>query len=70
MSASIKKKLPRGPWELTQHSKSNPQVRGQELLEHIKKEWQIKMMVVSFFAADKKGFKFHAQPQTGTYSCL
>ena len=42
--------------------------RGQELLGHIKKEWQIKMMAV-FFTAHEKGFKFHAQPQTGAYSC-
>ena len=44
--------------------------RGQELLEHIKKEWQIKMMALFFFTAHEKGFRFHAQPQTGAYSCL
>ena len=27
------------------------------------------MMAVFFFTAHKKGFKFHAQPQTGAYSC-
>ena len=44
--------------------------RGQELLGHIKKEWQIKMMAVFFFTTHEKGFKFHAQPKTGAYSCL
>ena len=43
--------------------------RGQELLEHIKTEWQIKMMAVFFFIAHEKGFNFHAQPQTSAYSC-
>ena len=43
--------------------------RGQELLGHIKKEWQIKLMAVFFVIAHEKGFKFHAQPQTGAYSC-
>ena len=43
--------------------------RGQKLHEYIKEEWQIKMMAVFFFIAHKKGFKFHAQPQTGAYSC-
>ena len=28
------------------------------------------MMAVVFFIAHVKGFKFHAQPQTGAYSCL
>ena len=42
--------------------------KGQELLGHIKKEWK-KMMAVFFFIAHEKGFKFHAQPQTGAYSC-
>ena len=42
---------------------------GLELLGHIKKEWQIKIMAVFFFIAHEKGFKFHAQPQTGAYSC-
>ena len=42
---------------------------GQELLGHIKKEWQVKIMAVFFFIPHKKGFKFHAQPQTGAYSC-
>ena len=37
--------------------------RDQELLGHIK------MMAVFFFTAHEKGFKFHAQPQTGAYSC-
>ena len=37
--------------------------RGQELVGHIKKEKQIMI-------AHEKGFKFHAQPQTGAYSCL
>ena len=27
------------------------------------------MMAVFFFTAHKKGFKFHAPPQNGTYSC-
>ena len=40
-----------------------------ELLGHIKKEWQIKMMAVFFFIAHENGFKSHAQPQTGAYSC-
>ena len=35
-----------------------------------KEEWQIKIMVVFFFIAHKKGFKFYAQPQTGAYSCF
>ena len=36
--------------------------RGQELLGHIKKEYKIEI-------AHEKGFKFHAQPQTGAYFC-
>ena len=28
------------------------------------------MMAVFLFIAHEKGFKFHAQPQTGAYSCL
>ena len=28
------------------------------------------MMAVFFFNAREKGFKFHAQPQNGAYSCL
>ena len=28
------------------------------------------MMAVFFFIAHEKGFKFHAQPQTGAYSCF
>ena len=28
------------------------------------------MMAVFFFITHEKGFKFHAQPQTGAYSCL
>ena len=28
------------------------------------------MMAVFFFIAHEKGFKLHAQPQTGAYSCL
>ena len=48
-------------------STQNP--RGQELLGHIKKEWQIKMMAVFFFTHEKS-FKFHAPPQTGAYSCF
>ena len=44
--------------------------RGQELLGHIKKEWQIKMMAVFFFIAHEKGLKIHAQSQTGAYYCL
>ena len=27
-------------------------------------------MAVFFFTAHEKGFKFHAQPQNGAYSCL
>ena len=27
------------------------------------------MMAVFFFITHEKGFKFHAQPQTGAYSC-
>ena len=27
------------------------------------------MMAVFLFIAHEKGFKFHAPPQTGTYSC-
>ena len=27
------------------------------------------MMAVFFFIAREKGLKFHAQPQTGAYSC-
>ena len=30
----------------------------------------IKIMDVFFFIAHEKGFKFHAHPQTGTYSCF
>ena len=43
--------------------------RGQKLLGYINEEWQIKMMAVFFFIAHEKGFKFHAQPQPGAYSC-
>ena len=32
-------------------------------------EWRIKMMAVFLFIAHEKGFKFHAQPQNGAYSC-
>ena len=39
------------------------------LLLYIKEEWQIKMMALVFFIAHEKGFTFHAQPQTGAYSC-
>ena len=28
------------------------------------------MVAVFFFIAHEKGFKFHAQPKTGAYSCL
>ena len=35
-----------------------------------KEEWQIKMMAVYFYVAHGKGFTFHAQPQTGAYSCF
>ena len=28
------------------------------------------MKAVFFFTAHEKGFKFHAQPQTGAYSCF
>ena len=28
------------------------------------------MMAVFFFIAHEKGFKFHAQPQTGAYSSM
>ena len=28
------------------------------------------MMAVFFFIAHEKGFKFYAQPQTGSYSCF
>ena len=44
--------------------------RGQELHGHIKEDWQIKMMAVFFFISHEKGFKFHAQPQTGAHSCF
>ena len=27
------------------------------------------MMAVFFFTSHEKGFTFHAQPQTGAYSC-
>ena len=27
------------------------------------------MMAVFFFITHEKGFKFHAEPQTGAYSC-
>ena len=40
--------------------------RGQEFLRHLKK---VTNQNVSFFIAHKKGIKFHAQPQTGAYSC-
>ena len=43
--------------------------RGQKLHGYFKEESQIKMMVVFFFIAHKKGFKFHAQLQTGLCSC-
>ena len=63
--------LPGGPGlhdsKLNTFSTQTP--RGRKLLGHIKKEWQIKMMAVFFFTAHEKGFKFHAQPQTGAYSC-
>ena len=36
---------------------------------YFKEEWQIKRMAVFFFIAHEKGFKFHAQPQSGAYSC-
>ena len=39
-------------------------------IRYIKGEWQIKIMAVFLFIAHEKGFKFHAQPQTGAYSCL
>ena len=48
---------------------STKTTRGQELLGH-KKEWKIKMIAVFFFTAHEKGFKVHAQPQTGAYFCL
>ena len=41
--------------------------RRQELLGHIKKEWQIEMMAMF---DPEKGCKFHAQPQTGAYYCF
>ena len=44
--------------------------RGQKLLGYIKEVWKIKIMAVFFFTTHEKGFKFHAQPQTGAYSCL
>ena len=62
---------------------------GQELLGHIKKEWEMKMLAEFLFlpkqslcsqllyksrhpniSAHEKGLKFHAQPQTGPYSCF
>ena len=43
--------------------------RGQKMHGYIKEEWQIKRMAVFFFIAHEKGFKFHAQPQTGAYPC-
>ena len=43
--------------------------RGQELLGHIKEEWQIKMIAVFFFITHEiKRVLFHAQPQTGANS--
>ena len=45
------------------HSAFKPPGRGQELVGHIKKDQQIMI-------AHEKGFKFHAQPQTGANSCL
>ena len=53
---------------ITKDNLSTQTPKGQELLGHIKKEWK-KMMVVFFLIAHEKGFKFHAQPQTGAYSC-
>ena len=44
--------------------------RGQKLHGYVKEEWQIKMMAVFFFIAHERGLTFHAQPQTGAYSCL
>ena len=29
----------------------------------------MKMMAMFFFITHKKGFKYHAQPETGAYSC-
>ena len=43
--------------------------RGHELLGHIKKEWQSKMMAVFFFFAHEKGFKFHAHPKLAHINC-
>ena len=48
---------------------SNPQGPKIALHGYIKEKWQIKMMAVFFFIAHEKGYKFHAQPQTGAYSC-
>ena len=41
------------------------------VIVHGKGEWIVipKMMAVFFFIAHEKGFKFHAEPQTGAYSC-
>ena len=43
--------------------------RGRELLRHIKLRVANQMIAVFLFIAHEKGFKFHAQPQTGAYSC-
>ena len=39
------------------------------VIVHGEGEWIPKMMAVFFFIAHEKGFKFHAEPQTGAYSC-
>ena len=38
-------------------------LRGQELLGHIKKEWQIKMMAEFFFIAHKRVLNFMRNPK-------
>ena len=48
-----------------QHERQHETPRGQELLGHIIKEWQIKPPNI---IAHEKGFQFYAQPQTGLYS--
>ena len=40
------------------------------LFYHVYKESKFWGMAMFFFIAHEKGFKFHAQPQTGAYSCF
>ena len=50
-----------GAWNFTQVVFYLLPFLNQELLGHIKKDWQIKMMAVFLFITHEKGYKFYAQ---------